>query len=733
MIKGRISLLWVSLLAYSLGQGCAGRGEPHRIALEAEDSEQYSGWERVDYHTGVALLESEEVPATGNRIHLELRAPMPGRYYLWALAALNEYDTSARRELKVSLTPVKAHSLSRVDSLRVLVKPTRALEWMPADTAKNWFDIPDFSAYYLVVEADGDSAARILLDKFWLCASPGLTPQGYAFQRDTVELALPPAWAFGVIHGGYTDQEETLARVDSMLALDLPINAYWIDSWFWNHQNQGLGPNGYLNFRGDTAAFPDPGALWRALDARGVKSGLWVWNSILQDGNEAVFEDFLARDYFRAPPFRPVEARHDASGQSLVGEVDFENEAAAEYWSELMRPFFEQGLDFLRLDGEADLSFVATAHALAQREGARRGFALVGLRHLHDQRLRRYPIPWTGEAAVAWSQPGYPDFQRGAMGAFAEQVTMVANPLLTTYEAPLLAHPAAGFSDFGNAPSNDSLYIRWMQFSLLNPITIVFAEPDAPTANLPWRVSPRALECFRRYAHLKQRLFPYIYSYAHRARLEGRRIIRGDHRFPDQYLLGEELLVAPMVVRGARARSVYLPAGEWLDFHEPARRHAGGRLLEYEAPLDRLPLFIRAGAIVPMRAPGRPAGWGSSDSLVVHIYPGSAEAGAFTLWEDDGQSLGYQQGETARGDMSWRRRGDRYRFVLGAARGAFQVEAPRQLTLLWHDFAETPRRVRLNRRALPEEAWRHDAAERTLTIRLPARERGRRIRVDLRI
>lgn len=118
----------------------------------------------------------------------------------------------------------------------------------------------------------------------------------------------------------------------------------------------------------------------------------------------------------------------------------------------------------------------------------------------------------------------------------------------------------------------------------------------------------------------------------------------------DEYLLGRALLVAPVTKFGARRRSVYLPAGGWYDFYS-GRAVQGGRSVDADAPLERVPLFVRAGSIVPI---GQPIEWtraAEGAPITLLVYRGAD--GRFTLYNDDGLSQGYKAGQYARIPLQW--------------------------------------------------------------------------------
>jgi alpha-glucosidase (family GH31 glycosyl hydrolase) len=477
-------------------------------------------------------------------------------------------------------------------------------------------------------------------------------PEGYA-HPDSVEVVLPPAWAFGVLFGGYTDQAGSMARVDSLIAADFPIDGYWVDSYFWDYVRRGDGPGGYVDFVGDREAFPDMAAMWAYFAERNIKGGIWIWNTVLKTGNEEVFADFEERGYFDSV-FINTNGWHNEDRNTPDGVIDFDDPRAVAYWKELLKPFFAAGLDFLKLDRSSEIPFLKAAFEATQelgRETRGRGFILNHLHSTYDPRYKLYPTKWSGDAKIAWQQPDYPNLGNYSMGALRENILMVADPRRTTADIPFLAHDAGGYNFFGSQDLGDELYIRWLQFSSLQPLMTFFSTADNLTSNLPYRFGGATTRIVREYAHLHQRMFPYIYTYAHRTRNGTGDIVGGDGIHPDQYRFGNELLVAPIYAPGQRERDVYLPAGtDWYDFHT-GRRYSGGQTITINAPLDRLPLLAHAGAILPLREYHRTIEGGSNDSLTLLIWAGAD--GSFTLFEDDGSSNGYREGQVAQTRIEW--------------------------------------------------------------------------------
>ncbi|HXT00580.1 MAG TPA: TIM-barrel domain-containing protein [Elusimicrobiota bacterium] len=193
------------------------------------------------------------------------------------------------------------------------------------------------------------------------------------------------------------------------------------------------------------------------------------------------------------------------------------------------------------------------------------------------------------------------------------------------------------------------LYERWMQFSAFGPITRAHKAGGVPE---PYGLGTATEQGARHYLKLRYRLMPYIYSYAWEASRTGLPLTRalllefpgdpGSVAAPgDEYLFGRELLVAPVLREGLANRSVYFPPGKWFDWDDGVE-YEGGRDWVVRAPQDRIPVAVRAGAIIPMAPDMKNTGEKPWDPLTVEIYPSGSSS--FTLYRDDGASFDYLKG-----------------------------------------------------------------------------------------
>jgi alpha-D-xyloside xylohydrolase len=208
-------------------------------------------------------------------------------------------------------------------------------------------------------------------------------------------------------------------------------------------------------------------------------------------------------------------------------------------------------------------------------------------------------------------------------------------------------------------PKYRELYIRWFQFGAFSPI---FRAHGTRTTNQNeiWSYGPEAQRILTAYDQLRYRLMPYIYSLAWKTTNEGYTIMRPlvmDFRadtqaqnVTDQFLFGPAILVSPVVEPGAQSRRVYLPSATWYDFWTGATTQ-GPQSMEVAAPIDRLPLFVRAGSILPLGPDIEYAAEKPADPTEVRVYRGAN--GEFTLYEDEGDTYNYEKGAHATIPIKW--------------------------------------------------------------------------------
>jgi alpha-D-xyloside xylohydrolase len=374
-------------------------------------------------------------------------------------------------------------------------------------------------------------------------------------------------------------------------------------------------------------------------------------------------------------------------GQALYDATN--PDARAQYWANINTALFQKGVDAWWLDtdepeteGQRDNILVnhklhigsgaryANIYPLFHTEGVSEGqqkasdkkrvFILSRSAYAGTQRLG--VTAWSGDVLSNWV-------------TFARQIPAGLNYSISGM--PYWTTDIGGFISGGNLkdPKFRELFVRWFQFGTFSPIFRVHGTRN-PDENELWSYGPEAQKILVDYDNLRYRLLPYIYSEAWQVTSKHGTMMRplvmdwrndvDAQNTGDEYLFGSAILVSPVTTQGATTRTVYLPKATWYDFWTGAKME-GGKRVEAEAPLAKLPLYVRAGSIVPM---GPTMEWSTekaADPIEIRIYPGAD--GDFTLYEDENDNYDYAKGQHATIQLHW---DDAARtLTLGAREGTF--------------------------------------------------------------
>jgi len=440
--------------------------------------------------------------------------------------------------------------------------------------------------------------------------------------------------------------------------------------------------------------FPDARGLLRELAEQGVRTVIRIPPGIAVNPADPVYRDGLARNVFlQHSDGRQYAAR---AARSRAALPDWNRAEVRRWWAEQHAPLLEAGAAGFWNDRNAAPVRARDARELVSSDPGERlaRVPFESVRHLSAQQQCRA----TREALEA-RDPARRGFVLSAGGgtgiASHAAASMASGPArwseLAATLPRLLSLSLCGAALCGADIGGDAgrcapeLFARWMQIGALQP----FARSRAPIPRLPRRVVPIVRDALA----LRARLLPYLESLLRSAERDGAPVWRallfefpGDPEAPaidDQLMLGPALMVAPVLGAGVRERSVYLPAGEWLAWHDDAL-YRGPRRVRVAAPLARLPLFVCAGTVLPTAAPRAPGGPGEAmpDAILLEVFPGADRR--FEWVEDDGATTRYRDGEVARTAVRlWSRAGGRLRLELGRREGPFEI-APRLLRIRIH-------------------------------------------------
>ncbi|MBK9391195.1 MAG: glycoside hydrolase family 31 protein [Bacteroidetes bacterium] len=224
-------------------------------------------------------------------------------------------------------------------------------------------------------------------------------------------------------------------------------------------------------------------------------------------------------------------------------------------------------------------------------------------------------------------------------------------------ERPLLIKSDIVPLNTKSAPDYPELYVRWFQFGAFCP---VFRAHGSREENEVWSYGPEAEKYLVKYLHLRYRLLPYIYAQAFNTYQTGTPFMRAlfldypDDKnvadIADEYMFGPSLLIAPVVEQGMVYRNVYLPAGDdWFDFWTN-KKYKGGQIIKADAPIDRIPIFVKSGSVIPMGPVVNFTGEKPED-LEVRVYSGGS--GCFEVYQDENDNYNYEKGFFSTFTVNW--------------------------------------------------------------------------------
>jgi alpha-glucosidase len=500
----------------------------------------------------------------------------------------------------------------------------------------------------------------------YIFAGPRIPDVLSAYTWLTGRMALPPLWSLGYHQCRwfrYT-QETVEALAERHLEHDIPCDALWLDIDYMD---------GYRVFTWDAEAFPDvPGMLDR-LAGKGFRLITIVDPGVKYEHGYRVFDEAVARD---------VLCRTEA-GEIYVGEVwpgatafpDFVTEEARAWWGELNAEHVRSGLAGIWNDmnepatGSIPPGAMRFGHGRHSHERYHNQYALLMAMATTAGLLDAMPERRT----FVLSRAGFAGIQRYAANWMGDNMSRWDHLWLSIPMAmgfglsgqPFVGADVGGFSGHAGA----ELFLRWMQYGALTP----FFRNHSAIGNVDqyaWSWGDVLLEHVREAIRLRYRLLPYLYAAFVRAHETGAPVQRPlvfDHQYDpvvrdvdDEYLLGPDLLVAPVVTAGATARHVYLPAGGWYDWHTGEPVDGGGYHLA-PTPMDRIPIYARAGAVIPMWPEAPPSTADHHPSTIeLHLFvPDADGTHGSLLQEDDGLSFAALEGARYRTTFEVTRRGDR--------------------------------------------------------------------------
>jgi alpha-glucosidase len=495
---------------------------------------------------------------------------------------------------------------------------------------------------------------------------------------------LPPVWALGYHQSrwGYKSADEIRQVAAGFDEHQLPLSAIHLDIDYMD---------GYRVFSVDPVRFPDLAQLAEELDRQGVKLVTIIDPGVKRDEDYEVYQRGLEAGVFCRRKDNRVESGVVWPGWSAF--PDFSDPAARDWWGKHYRRLLEAGVAGFWHDMNEPTSFTAwgdmslpanTRHAMEGRGGDHReahnlyGLLMnrAGYEALREQRPDRRPwilsrSGWAGMQRHAWSWTADVETSWPAL-----QLTIATVLGLGLSGQPYCGPDIGGFG--GDPPAE--LYLRWLQMAAFMPFCRTHSA-NGTARREPWAFDEPTTRIVRDFLDLRSRLMPYLYSLAWQASQTGAPIVRplfwldpGNPQLwevEDCFLLGDSLLVAPVLEAEAQTRTVRLPAGNWYSFWDDERLK-GPEEVELPAPLERIPLLVRAGSLLPMTQGG---------NLILQVYPPSQnDTGDGILYSDAGE--GYGPARIDQFSLSWENNGLRLNWQ---SQGSYPFPYP-QIRIAVHGF-----------------------------------------------
>ncbi|HJQ69758.1 MAG TPA: TIM-barrel domain-containing protein [Blastocatellia bacterium] len=516
----------------------------------------------------------------------------------------------------------------------------------------------------------------------------------------TGRMPMPPMWALGNQQSRWSYYPQAMAEavVDRYRKDDLPLDVLHLDIDYMN---------GYRVFTWDAARFPNPKAFTDRLRQQGVKVVTIVDPGVKYQPEEKgyhVFDQGVEKNFFMKRKGGRLYVGRVWPGESVF--VDYTLAEARRWWGDLHRAYTDNGVagiwtdmnepaDFVDQTGKSQMDVVSYDEGEYSTHAKNRNvFALLMARATREglERLEPDKRPYV--------------ITRAAYAGIQRYSTMWAGDNTSTWEALALSIPMFQTLGLGGQPfvgadvggfigrSDGELLTRWYQVGFVTPFCRNHKEASGYDHE-PWRFGTYYEEIIRKYLKLRYRLLPFLYTTLEEAHRTGVPLFRplllnyqadtNAINLDDEFMIGGDLLVAPVVKPNQTARSVYLPERTWYDYWT-GERIKGGTRVTAAAPLEVVPMYVRAGAIIPMGPEMSYVGQKRIDPLTFEVYADDKRQAATTVYEDDGESPAYLRGVFRRTSVKTSALGAGIQIDLAAPEGSYNP-GPRNMLFVIKSMA----------------------------------------------
>lgn len=470
------------------------------------------------------------------------------------------------------------------------------------------------------------------------------------YMRLTGTAPLPQKWALGYHQSrwGYSSTDEITAIVEKMRACRIPCDAIHMDIDYMEK---------YKVFTFDRERFADMQKFSACMEKKGIKLVAIVDPGVKKEEGYGVYDEGLSKGYYVKTPEGEVYSNHVWPGESVF--PDFGRSEVRDWWAEKQNILLNAGIRGIWNDMNEPATFKgeipsntifsyedtfsdhvhvhnvyghymcrATYEGLKEYDG-RRPFVLTRACYAGTQ---KYALAWTGDNTSMWAH------------------LQMAIPQLCNLGLSGMPFVGTDIGGFGGDTTKE-LLIRWVQLGAFTPFmrnhSTMGTRPQEP-----WQFDAETLNIYSQAVEMRYHILPYLYDLFYEEERTGLPLMRPLvlHYEKDEtarecngeFLLGQNLLIAPVVEQGARVKAVYLPAGEWFDY-DTGEKFEGGRWILRDAPLDVCPVYVKAGTILPVWENMQFVGEKDTDgTLRLEVFPGDGE---WNHLQDNGEDFAYRNGE----------------------------------------------------------------------------------------
>ncbi len=477
-----------------------------------------------------------------------------------------------------------------------------------------------------------------------------------AYTNLTGAPELPPLWALGYHQSkwSYFPESNVKAIAKKFRDLKIPCDAIYLDIDYMD---------GFRCFTWDKKRFPEPKRMIDELNEDGFKTVVMIDPGIKIDKNYWVYQEAMEKDYFCKRADGPY-----MKGKVWPGECnfpDFTNPDVREWWAELYKEFMaEIGVHGVWNDmNEPAVMEVPTktapldtrhdydGHPCSHRK-AHNVYGMQMVRATYEG-VKRYVYP---KRPLVITRAAYSGTQRYSSTWTGDNVATWEHLWIANVQMQRMCMSGYSFvgSDIGGFAEqpNGELFARWIQLGIFHPFCRVHSSGDHGDQE-PWSFGKEITDIVRKFIELRYQLLPYLYTMFWRYSKEGKPMLQPivcfdqedaqTHFRTDEFIFGEQILICPVQEPNAQGRRMYLPRGEWYNFWTDEIVE-GGKEKWVVADLDKIPMFIKAGAIIPKYPVQQYVGELEIEELILDIYYSEGEENS-TVYEDGQDGYAYERGK----------------------------------------------------------------------------------------